>query len=180
MFERALLAGGREWVCARASGRTLEVAIGTGRNIALYGPDVELIGVELSARMLELAKRRAAAAGREAKLMIGDAQALDFPDASFDTVVITLALCTIPDPRAALQEAHRVLRPGGRIVLLEHVRSTVPVLAGLQRLIDRLPWPATDHLARDPLDHLGHVGFAVEHLERTKLGIVERCMATRS
>ncbi len=141
VIERALAADGREWVCARAHGRTLELAIGTGRNIALYGPHVELTGIDLSAGMLQVAKARAATAGRNATLMVGDAQTLNFADASFDTVVVTLGLCTILDPQAALREAHRVLRTGGRIVLLEHVRSTVAALAGLQKLIDRLPWP---------------------------------------
>lgn len=180
VFERLLFGDGREWVCARAYGATLEVAIGTGRNLGLYGADVDLTGVELSPRMLEVARRRAADTGRKAELMIGDAQALEFAGATFDTVVMTLALCTIPDHRAALREAHRVLRLGGRIVLLEHVRSTVAPVAGAQRLIDWLPWPATDHLARDPLDHFGDVGFAVEQLQRTKLGVVERVMAVRS
>jgi ubiquinone/menaquinone biosynthesis C-methylase UbiE len=69
-------------------------------------------------------------------LLLGDAQALEFPDASFDTVVITLALCTIPDDRAAVREARRVLRAGGRLILLEHVRSPVTPVRAVQRLLD--------------------------------------------
>jgi ubiquinone/menaquinone biosynthesis C-methylase UbiE len=73
--------------------------------------------------MLEIARRRARELGREADLRVGDAQALDFPDDRFDSVVCTLSLCTIPDDRAAVAEVRRVLRPGGRFLLLEHVRS---------------------------------------------------------
>ena len=73
--------------------------------------------------MLDIARRRAGELGRPVELRLGDAQALEFEDATFDTVVCTLSLCTIPDDRAAVAEVRRVLRPGGRFVLLEHVRS---------------------------------------------------------
>jgi SAM-dependent methyltransferase len=79
-----------------------------------------LTGIELSPRMLEIGRRRAEELGRDVDLRIGDAQALEFEDQSFDTVIIMFGLCTIPDDRAAATEAHRVLRPGGRLVLLEH------------------------------------------------------------
>ena len=112
-FERVLFAGGREWVCSRARGDVLELAAGTGRNFAWYPADVRLTAIELSPAMLELARLHAREAGREVDLRVGDAQALRFPDESFDTVTCTLALCTIPDDRAAVAEARRVLRPGG-------------------------------------------------------------------
>jgi ubiquinone/menaquinone biosynthesis C-methylase UbiE len=124
-WEKVLLGGGREWVCAQASGDVLEIAVGTGRNLPFYPADVQLTAIELSPNMLEIARKRAADLGREVDLRLGDAQALDFPDQSFDTVVCTFALCTIPDERKAIAEVHRVLRPGGRFVLIEHVRSPV-------------------------------------------------------
>src|SRR6266567_4339854 len=117
-FERALFGGGREWVCSRARGDVLEVAIGTGRNLPFYAPDVRLTGVEFSPKMLAVAAARSRELGREVDLRLGDAQALEFPDESFDTVVFTLALCSIPDDRRAVGEAARVLRPGGTLVLL--------------------------------------------------------------
>jgi ubiquinone/menaquinone biosynthesis C-methylase UbiE len=180
IFDRLLFEGGREWACSRARGEVLEIAVGTGRNLPFHRTDVTLTGIELSPEMLAIAKRRAGELGREADLRLGDAQALDFPDASFDSVVCTLALCTIPDERAAVQEAFRVLRPGGRFSLLEHVRSPVRVVRTLQRLLEPLSVRfEADHLTREPLDHLGAAGFEVEELERSKWGIVERVAARR-
>jgi ubiquinone/menaquinone biosynthesis C-methylase UbiE len=177
-FERILFAGGREWACSQVSGDVLELAIGTGRNLPQYPADVRLTGVELSPQMLELARTRAAELGREVDLRIGDAQALEFEARSFDTVIITFGLCTIPDDRAAVAEAHRVLRPGGRLVLLEHVRSTSRTLRALQRALDPLSVRfAADHLVRDPLDYLEHVGFEIDSVQRSKCGLVERVLA---
>jgi ubiquinone/menaquinone biosynthesis C-methylase UbiE len=179
-FEKVLFAGGREWVCSRARGDVLELAAGTGRNFAHYPADVRLTAIELSPAMLELARGRARDDGREVDLRIGDAQALPFPDASFDTVTCTLALCTIPDDRAAVAEARRVLRPGGRLLLLEHVRSPRRTISVVQRLLDPLAVRfKADHLAREPLEHLTAEGFSIDELERSKLGIVERVEARK-
>jgi ubiquinone/menaquinone biosynthesis C-methylase UbiE len=178
IFERLLFAGGRGWVCSRARGDTLEVAVGTGRNLAEYPPDVRLTGIEFSPAMLDIARRRAAELRRDIDLRPGDAQQLEFPDASFDTVTCTLSLCTIPDDRAAVAEVKRVLRPGGRFVLLEHVRSTRPVIRATQQALDQLAVRfQADHLAREPLEHLAAEGFIIDELERSKLGIVERVAA---
>jgi ubiquinone/menaquinone biosynthesis C-methylase UbiE len=179
-FDRLLFAGGREWVCSQAAGDVLEIGIGTGRNLPHYRADVSLIGIELSPAMLEVARARARELGREVDLRVGDAQALGFPDDSFDAVVCTLSLCTIPDDRAAVAEARRVLRPGGRFLLLEHVRSPVlPVRLG-QRLLDPLAVRfEADHLLREPLEHLRAERFEVERCERSKLGIVERVVARK-
>jgi ubiquinone/menaquinone biosynthesis C-methylase UbiE len=99
--ERLLFAGGREWVCSRAKGEVLEISVGTGRNLPHYAPDVRIMAVDISASMLEIARKRAAELGRDVDLRVGDAQALPFPNSSFDTAVCTLAHCSIPDPRAA-------------------------------------------------------------------------------
>ena len=118
--------------------------------------------------------------GREVDLRVGDATALEFPDQSFDTVTCTFSLCTIPDDRAAVAEIWRVLRPGGRYVLAEHVRSSRPIIRRGQELIDPLAVRfQADHLAREPLEHLPAEGFHVEQLERYSLGIVERAVAKR-
>jgi ubiquinone/menaquinone biosynthesis C-methylase UbiE len=97
LFERVLFGHGREWVCSRADGDVLEIAVGTGRNLRHYPSGVRLTGIELSPAMLDLARQEAAALGREVDLRVGDAQALDFPGDGFDTVTCTLSLCTIPD-----------------------------------------------------------------------------------
>jgi ubiquinone/menaquinone biosynthesis C-methylase UbiE len=179
-FERLLFGGGREWVCSQARGEVLEVAIGTGRNLPFYPKEVRLTGVDLSPAMLEVARARARELGVEADLRVDDAQALPFPDESFDTVVITLSLCTIPDDREAVAEASRVLRPGGRLLLLEHVRSPVAPVQAVQRVLDPLfVRLGADHLLREPLDHLEDAGLEVEQLERSKWGIVERVSARK-
>jgi ubiquinone/menaquinone biosynthesis C-methylase UbiE len=179
-FDRVLFEGGREWACSRAQGQVLEIAVGTGRNLPYHRDDVSLIGIELSPEMLKLAQRRAEELGREADLRLGDAQALVFPDASFDSVLCTLALCTIPDDRGAVEEAYRVLRPGGCFSLLEHVRSPSGAVRAVQRLIEPLSVRfEADHLTREPLDHLRATGFEIEELERSKWGIVERVLARK-
>jgi ubiquinone/menaquinone biosynthesis C-methylase UbiE len=179
-FERVLFGGGREWVCSRAQGEVLEIAAGTGRNLPFYPEGVRLVGVELSPGMLEIARRRAQELGVQAELRVGDAHDLPFPDASFDTVVATLALCTIPDDRRAVAEAARVLRPGGLLLLLEHVRSPILPVRILQRAFNPLTvLIENDHLIREPLRHIQDAGLVVEHLERSKWGVVERLAARK-
>src|SRR5438309_218381 len=177
-FERVLFGDGRAWVCSQARGRVLELACGTARNLPYYGSDVELTGIELSPVMLTIARKRAQELGHPADLRLGDVQQLDFPDASFDTVTCTLGFCTIPDTRAAASEALRVLRPGGQLLLLEHVRSPAGIVRGGQRLLEPLAVRfEADHLLRDPLDYLPGVGFVIDEVHRSKWGIVERLRA---
>src|SRR5260370_15388861 len=111
-FEKVLFAGGREWVCSHTRGEVLEIAVGTGRNLEYYPPDVRLTAIDLSASMLDIARQRADQLGRQVDLRVGDAQALEFADETFDTVVFTLSLCSIPDDRKAVAEARRGPRPG--------------------------------------------------------------------
>jgi len=179
-FEAWLLRDGRAWVIGQATGKILEIAIGTGRNLPLYPAGARLTGFDISPRMLAIADERARALGLEIELALGDAQHLSYEDASFDTVVCTLALCSIPDDRAAIAEVFRVLRPGGRFVLVEHVRSHHPVVRGIERLMERWSLPRTgDHLLRDPLDHLEPAGFVVDQTARSRLGFIERVLTHR-
>ena len=120
-WDRHLFGASRPWACGRATGEVLEVAIGTGRNLPYYPDGTRLTGVDWSAPMLTIAAERAASLGRQAELRRGDAQELDFPDGSFDTVLCTLGLCAIPDDRRAVGEMTRVLRPGGRLLLADMV-----------------------------------------------------------
>jgi ubiquinone/menaquinone biosynthesis C-methylase UbiE len=158
----------------------LEIAVGTGRKLRHYPSGVGLTGIELSSAMLDLARQEAAALGREVDLRVGDAQALDFPGDGFDTITCSLSLCTIPDARAAVEEMWPVLRPGGHLRLLEHVRSpALPVRAAprvLEPLFIRLEH---DHPTREPLEHVRAAGFEVERLDRSKVGIVEELAARK-
>ena len=180
LFEKLLFAGGRQWVCSQARGQVLEVGMGTGRNLEYYPAGIRLTGIDFSAPMLDVANERAKALGREVDLRVGDAQDLEFPDESFDTVVFSLSLCSIPDDRKAIREAKRVLLPGGKLLLLEHVASPQRVVRAIQRLLDWITIRTEgDHLVRDPLVHLQEEGFEIERVERLKWGIVERVAARR-
>jgi ubiquinone/menaquinone biosynthesis C-methylase UbiE len=177
-FERVLFGGGREWVCSRAEGEVLELAAGTLRNLSHYPQGVKLTAVELSPEMAAVGRKRAEGLGRPVELRVGDVQKLDLPDESFDTVTCTLGFCTIPDTTAAAREAFRVLRPGGRLLMLEHVRSPARPVRGAERMLEPLFVRfMADHLTREPLDYLPGAGFEIDEVERSKWGIVERLRA---
>ncbi|MUL41168.1 class I SAM-dependent methyltransferase [Streptomonospora sp. PA3] len=182
-IERAFIGDGRSWVCGQARGRTLEVAVGTGRNLELYGDDVELTGVDLSPRMLQIARRRAAGMEHVAALREADAEHLPFPDGHFDTVVATLSLCSVPDVGAAVAEMRRVLRPGGRLLLLDHVRPTVAplrwALRGLEWITARTQPGSGERFLRRPLEQVREHGFTIETSERSKAGAIERVSALK-
>lgn len=130
--------------------RVLELGVGTGKNIPFYPLDADIIGIDISARMLDIARERAARLGSTVTLQLADAQSLPFDDDSFDSIVGTFVFCSIPDPRAALAEVVRVLRPGGQLLLLEHVLSRRPILRTLMRWFDPIPyWLWGAHINRD-------------------------------
>ena len=179
--EKLFFGDGRAWACSQARGLVLEIAIGTGRNLPFYLAGVQITGIEISPAMLEIARLRAQSLGRQVELVVGDVQALPFPDQRFDTVVCTLSLCCIPDERQAIAEVWRVLRPGGRFVALEHVRSPNPIIRGLERLLDSYTVRTqADHLLREPVETVQAAGFSIDYLKRQKLGIVERLIARKA
>ncbi len=150
------------------------------RNLPYYPQGVKVTGVELSPEMAELGRKRAQRLGREIEMQVGDAEALDFPDQSLDTVVCTYGLCTIPDDAPAVREAKRVLRPGGRILLAEHVRSPNLIVRTIQRVLEPFAHRlGGDHLLREPLDHLTQDSFQVETVKRSKAGWVELVAAKK-
>ncbi len=179
-FEKIQFDGGREWVCSRAAGQVLEVAIGTGRNLEFYPPDVTITGIELSPAMLDIARQRAADLGRDVDLREGDAQALPFDDASFDTVVCTLSLCTIPNHGKAIAEMARVLRPGGRLLLLDHIGSRWWPVWAVLRLVELFTARNGEYMTRRPLPMLAAAGLTVTESQQLKLGTVERVAAVRT
>jgi ubiquinone/menaquinone biosynthesis C-methylase UbiE len=177
--ERAGLSEERRGLLAQADGATIEIGAGTGLNLAHFPPAVtRLCLVEPDPNMRKRLHRRAA--GRDdAEIVDARAEALPFPDASFDTAVITFALCSVADSDTALAEIARVLRPGGRLLFLEHVRDTDPKIARKQdHPVFLYSWIGC-HPNRDTLTAISRAPFkvmTVRHGEVPKAPQVERPM----
>jgi ubiquinone/menaquinone biosynthesis C-methylase UbiE len=162
----------RRQALSGASGRTVDIGAGTGINLGLYPPGLtELVLAEPYEHMLRRLRPKLVESGERVEVVEAPAESLPFPDDSFDTAVFTLVLCTVPDPKAALAEAARILRPGGKLIFVEHVRSPDPRLARWQ---DRLetPWRLFGdgcHCNRDTVATLEASPFTVEQVERGEL-----------
>jgi ubiquinone/menaquinone biosynthesis C-methylase UbiE len=172
--EKAGLAERRAALLAQASGRVLEVGAGTGLNLRHYGEQVESLTVtEPEEPMAKRLRRRVGEQPRRVELVVASAEALPFPDAEFDTVVSTLVLCTVRDQPRALSELRRVLKPGGKLLFLEHLRSDDPKVARRQDRMNGFNQVVAHgcNCNRKTLDAIGEAGFtitAVEHGELPK------------
>jgi ubiquinone/menaquinone biosynthesis C-methylase UbiE len=181
-FERRLFGRSlRPWACQKATGKTLEVAIGTALNLPHYPEDVELIGIDLSPEMLELARERSAELARAVDLYEADAHNLPFEAESFDTAVCTYSLCNIPDPQRAVDEMKRVLRPGGKLILVDHIRAASKPVFWLQKTIEFLSARLEgEHMTRRPGDQVEAAGFDIVERDRMAVaGMVERLVAVK-
>jgi ubiquinone/menaquinone biosynthesis C-methylase UbiE len=128
--------------------------------------------------MLAIARHRAHELGRTVELQCRDAEALAFPDASFDTVVCTFSLCAIPDHHQALTEMVRVLRPGGLLLLADHVAAAHPALRAVQGIAELVSVPlGGEHFRRRPIELVRSAGLRIEHHDRFAAGVVERLSA---
>jgi ubiquinone/menaquinone biosynthesis C-methylase UbiE len=170
--EEAGLREMRRDLLSAARGRVLELGAGTGFNLEHYPEAVEsLTLVEPDPHMSAKLRPKVVASGREAEVIEAAAEELPFPDSSFDTAVVTLVLCSVPDPAAGLAETKRVLKPGGQLLFLEHVRSQDP---GVARWQDRLeaPWRFLGdgcHCNRDTVSAISAAGFELGDVERGEL-----------
>jgi len=170
----------RKRLLSKANGKILEVACGTGQNLLLFAPNSEITAVDLSPKMLELARANAIKFGLNVNFAVMNAEKLEFADGSFDTVVSTLSTCTFPNPIKALQEIKRVCRPDGLILLLEHGHSNLPWIARYQ---DRNEYQHyQDHAGcrwnQDPLDLVQSAGLKILKSKRSILGMFHSIEAT--
>jgi ubiquinone/menaquinone biosynthesis C-methylase UbiE len=165
----------RDRLLAGLSGRVLEVGAGNGVNFGRYPDSVEeVVAIEPEPFLRAKAERAAAEAGARFRVEAGVAAPLRFESSSFDAAVASLVLCTVPDLREALVELRRVLKPGGELRFLEHVRSRRSAKARLQRILDgsRL-WPLIGggcHCSRPTIDEIAAAGFRLAELEEVVFG----------
>jgi len=160
----------RLWSLVRGP-RVLEVGVGTGRNIEFYPSGVEVTGIDLTPGMLERARKRAAALNRKVDLRLGDVQCLDFPDNTFDTVVATFVFCSVPDPVQGLSEVRRVVRPGGQVLILEHMRSAQPLVGLLMDLLNpSVVRTMGANINRRTVENARQGGLILENVEDVGMG----------
>jgi ubiquinone/menaquinone biosynthesis C-methylase UbiE len=164
----------RRTIVPQAEGVVLELGLGSGLNLPLYDPAKvsRVFGLEPEAAMLAKSHRRAARSAIPVTVLPEGAEAVSLEAASVDTVLVTFSLCTIPEVAAALGEARRVLKPGGRLLFCEHGRSPDPTLYRQQTKIEPT-WKKLFggcHLTRDIPALVEQAGFAIQHLEADYMG----------
>ena len=168
----------RRKLLQRASGRILEVAVGTGKNLPYYSRDCRVNALDVSKKMLSVARGRAAKLSLDASFLVADAEALPFSDQSFDTIVSSLSTCTFPDPVAALKEMVRVCRPEGKVFLLEHGRSDREWLGRWQdRHANQFAKPLGCNWNRKPLEFAKAARLKILEARRSFFGIFHRIEA---
>jgi len=170
-MEKAGLAERRRRLLRQAHGRVLEIGAGTGANLPYYGEVEELVLAEPEEPMARRLERKVPGHDLPARIVLAPAEMLPFEDASFDTVVSTLVLCTVSDQPRALSEIRRVLKPDGRLLFVEHVRSEDPKLARWQDRLNGLNRRVGNgcNCNRDTLGTIKGSGFAVDDVERDQM-----------
>ena len=160
----------RKKLLAKAKGTILEIGVGTGKNFPHYPSGTCITGIDIAERMLVIARKKASELGLSFDLREGDVQSLDFPDHFFDTVVATFVFCSVPDPVQGLRELRRVVKPSGRILLLEHVRIDKPIIGWMMdRLNPLIVRIMGANINRRTLENVGKAGLRIESVEHLGL-----------
>ncbi len=168
----------RKDVFSGLEGRVLEVGVGTGKNIPYYPEDSEMIGIDISAKMLDHAKKRAAGQ-KNISLFVMDAEHLGFMDGCFDHVITTFVLCSIPDPIAALREMRRVCKPEGTVINLEHMRSSDRKIAFVEDLLNPVTRGLTGvNINRETVGNIRRAGLNI--IEEKELALKDVFRLIRS
>jgi ubiquinone/menaquinone biosynthesis C-methylase UbiE len=160
-------------------GKTLLVAAGTGNDFKFFPPGHEMVAIDISPKMLAKARLKLGDYKGEIELREMDVTALDFPDASFDTIATVCTFCSVPHPVAGLRELRRVLKPGGRILMFEHVRSRIGPLAILQDLMTPITRRSGPDMNRDTVGNVQRAGFRIVRVENAYLDIVKMIEAAK-
>lgn len=179
MMERVAGRWRKELWSKLPDGSVLEVGVGTGANMRFYPPGRAIVAVDIAEKMLARAEQRAKKLGVDVELRQMDIQALEFESASFDSAIGTFVFCSVPDPVAGLKEIRRVLRPGGTLLLLEHVRLDVPVVGRLMDLINPLAVRLSGaNINRRTVENVRAAGFEIGEVATKARGLVKLITAT--
>jgi phosphatidylethanolamine/phosphatidyl-N-methylethanolamine N-methyltransferase len=171
LFARAL----RRRLWAKVDGgHVLEVGVGTGRNLPYHPPQSEVTAIDISPKLLAKAARKARKGGRLLELGLMDAQRLAFADDSFDSAAATFVFCSVPDPLVGLAEVRRVLKPGGRLLLLEHVRLKNRIMGWIMDRLNPIAVRLSGaNINRDTVDNVAKAGFDIVGVDRRMGGLVK-------
>ena len=163
----------------KMTGRCLMVAAGTGHDFDYFPPGLTITAIDISPQMIERARPRAAAYSGALDLRVMDVQALEFPDESFDTVATACTFCSVPDPVRGLRELYRCLKPGGILLMFEHVRSRFGPIALLQDLVTPITRRMGPDLNRDTVGNVLRAGFELSQEQNVYVDVVKAIEARR-
>lgn len=169
----------RKKIIGMSRGKVLEVGVGTGKNLPFYPPECEVTGIDFSPGMLNRAKKRAEQLNLGVELLEMDAQHMEFPDDTFDTVVATCVFCSVPDPVKGLEEIKRVCKPGGQVILLEHVRSENPLLGKIMDILNPVTlFMVGSNINRRTIENVSKAGLQMQNIQNMGPNILKLIIAS--
>ena len=175
------MAAWREQLWSLVEGpRVLEVGVGTGKNMPYYPEHVQVTAIDLTPGMVERARHKAEQLGREVDLQLGDAQELDFANETFDEVVSTCVFCSVPNPILGLGELARVTRPGGHLLMVEHVRAANELLGTVMDLVNPIAVRMMGaNINRQTVENVARSPWEIERVEELGMGGIFKLIVAR-